>query len=487
MKKILILTLLGWVLIGASVGQSATTSSISQHGVTWTFDRAYEYGTFANGDYWVIGPVTITSISPAFTGTRGGWEVNPTAAGTQGFDANANLFDAKLVPALPYTAAAGQSIVKQVPNTSPNSNSVTTAMAVLTVVGAVPPASGSSIFRPPYAGNDKSYYSTSSIQTNRLLSIPTVSQGVSYSDLAKWFNRPHIEIGEGGSARKLRGEVPNEYGPAVAGAINAAIAKMNSTDSISSKWQTLIWLIQAGIDRYHCVLTGQTWPGGTGHEPGHKLSVAFSAYMLDHSGMKNEVAKAFWWENRMVQNGLWGSNASEMQYWSYMALDPGYNLEYADPYRSIDGGNNITRKVNSYQTITAHNIKGAACWLRYYPDMKAWWSDAENFIAYAERWVARGLKALPDSCASMDPSDVGKTSSNWRYYGVTYGPDGSGSCIKGTGRFNDGRNGMSANEGQYQSSQVNEMWDLMGKGSYSGGSTQPPILPTQPQNLRIGQ
>jgi hypothetical protein len=390
------------------------------------------------------------------------------------------LFDARLVPSLPYTATAGQSIVKQVPNASPNSNSVTTGMAVLTVVGAIPPDNGAGIFRPPYAGTDKNYYYTSNIQTNRLLSIPTVSQGMSYADLDRWLNRPHIEIGEGGSARRLRGEVPNDYGPAVAGAINSAIAKMNSTDSMSAKWQTLIWLIQAGIDRYHCVLTGQTWPGGTGHEPGHKLSVAFSAYMLDHQGMKNEVAKTFWWENKLIRNSLWGETSTEMQYWSYMAVDPGYNLEYGDPYGYIDGGNNITRKLNGYQIVTAHNIKGAACWLRYYPDIKTWWSDADNFVAYAERWVARGLKAMPDPCAPMDPSDVGKASSSWRYYGATYGPDGSGGCIKGSGRFNDGRNGMDANNGQYQNSQVNEMWDLFGRGSYSGP-------PNAPQKLRIAQ
>jgi hypothetical protein len=38
--------------------------SISQHGVTWFFDKCYQYGTYANGDYWVVGPVTITDINP---------------------------------------------------------------------------------------------------------------------------------------------------------------------------------------------------------------------------------------------------------------------------------------------------------------------------------------------------------------------------------------------------------------------------------------
>ena len=46
----------------------ATTKEISQWGITWQFANACEYGTFANGDYWVVGPVTITNMSPAWDG-----------------------------------------------------------------------------------------------------------------------------------------------------------------------------------------------------------------------------------------------------------------------------------------------------------------------------------------------------------------------------------------------------------------------------------
>ena len=41
---------------------------ITQYGITWYFDREYHYGTFANGDYWVVNPyggdVVITRITP---------------------------------------------------------------------------------------------------------------------------------------------------------------------------------------------------------------------------------------------------------------------------------------------------------------------------------------------------------------------------------------------------------------------------------------
>ncbi len=38
---------------GTTADRVKTTSAISQNGVTWQFVQEVEYGTFANGDYWV--------------------------------------------------------------------------------------------------------------------------------------------------------------------------------------------------------------------------------------------------------------------------------------------------------------------------------------------------------------------------------------------------------------------------------------------------
>lgn len=40
-------------------------SQISQFRITSTLDMDYVVGQFANGDYWVVGPVTIIQIKPA--------------------------------------------------------------------------------------------------------------------------------------------------------------------------------------------------------------------------------------------------------------------------------------------------------------------------------------------------------------------------------------------------------------------------------------
>jgi len=74
------------------MAQTAVANQISQYGITWTFDKDYRVGQFANGDHWVVGPVTIVCISPASIVTAGrtinGSMLDPVSG--QGFDSGAS-------------------------------------------------------------------------------------------------------------------------------------------------------------------------------------------------------------------------------------------------------------------------------------------------------------------------------------------------------------------------------------------------------------
>src|SRR5882762_2847782 len=75
------------IMSSALAAHAASTTSVTQYGITFTFDQAYPYGKFANGDYWVVpnspgGKVRIVSMTPDYNG-RNGWEVNPTNFVTQ--------------------------------------------------------------------------------------------------------------------------------------------------------------------------------------------------------------------------------------------------------------------------------------------------------------------------------------------------------------------------------------------------------------------
>lgn len=48
-------------------------SELSQYGITWKFDKAYPSGRFVNGDHWVVGPITVVSITPAPTAPAEQW------------------------------------------------------------------------------------------------------------------------------------------------------------------------------------------------------------------------------------------------------------------------------------------------------------------------------------------------------------------------------------------------------------------------------
>src|SRR6478752_1172307 len=102
--------------------RAGAASSVTQHGVTWTFDKNYTTGQYANGDGWVVGPVTITAISPAPAIGQNGTVVNPVLGSTQGYD---NRFgfneynDALNVGnKLPTTIAVNSSVVSTISKAS---------------------------------------------------------------------------------------------------------------------------------------------------------------------------------------------------------------------------------------------------------------------------------------------------------------------------------------------------------------------------------
>ena len=164
------------VILSCIASTAQSVSSISQDGITFIFDKEYVSGQFANRDYWVLGPVTITSITPDFDGSIHGWEVNPVFEGPQGFDARAGNYDSSLVPDLPYAARPGESIVKAI-STDINNQDCRPCLktaAILTVLAEVPPEDGAAVFRPPYVGSDKPLYYVEDLRTDLLPSYAPV-------------------------------------------------------------------------------------------------------------------------------------------------------------------------------------------------------------------------------------------------------------------------------------------------------------------------
>jgi len=479
-------------------GAETMVDHVTVADITFTFDRAYPAGLYANGDWWVLGPVTITSMTPDFDGTHHGWEVNPVVEGPQGFDERAGNFDASLVPALPYTASPGQSVVKtqsvDIAEVEPRP-SVKQA-AVLTVVAGPPADGGATIFRPPYVGTDKPDYSTTDLRTGILPSLAPVENAPEITWVVERYRPVQLDHKEGATGRQLHpADHMPDYGADI-GMNNAdAALRLMLDDPLEDRMQALVVYVQYGIDLYHMLVLGHEWGAGGGHRPGQKLPLSFAAAVLDSEAMRDAVRGADFFHEDVgtyasdvdgtVLFGFADQYWSEENYWETFITDTGFRSS-SDPYGAIDGG---PVPGSGYQfCCISQPWKGSALAVILMPEMADMWTD-QTFFDYVDRWVDFGAWTQPDPCApgvgvcsggdnagaactTASAGDVCTGTDAFcdmaavrdANYGVTYGPDGSGGCIldtdpgDGTGRFPQ-LHGTNADDGYRLSEFQRSMWN----------------------------
>jgi hypothetical protein len=474
-----------------------TTDVVEQWGITWTFAEAVPYGQYANGDYWVIGPVTIASVTPDFDGAHHGLEVNPSDVVAQGFDARVADFDATRVPDFPYAAQPGESLVKAIslePLDDAECRPCLRTASALTVVAEPPPDLGATAFRPPYFGADKPLYSTDDLRRELLPSLAPTPTAPALADVLARFQRVHLDHKNNWTGAFLHPtENMAEYGSDVSIENAEGALRLMLDDAIEAKEPLLVAYVQTGIDLFHMLEGGQTWPANGGHGEGRELPIAFAAALLDDAPMRDAVNAAG--TDAFGENGgmylsdvtgvvLWGQGQqAEDNYWTNVVFDTG-SRTISDPYRQIDGGR---RPGDGYQfccTSMAYKANAIAAYLL--PEIEVSWGAA--FFDYVERWVAAGAVAQPDPCAPPrgvcaggdDPGAACTTASEpevcagegafcdasatWdAEYGVLWGPDGEGGCVldadesDGTGRF-PLLHGANADAGYHGSAFADEMW-----------------------------
>jgi hypothetical protein len=494
------------VFSGIARAQSlGSTASITQYGITWTFSEAREHGTYANGDFWVVGPVTITSITPYFTGAANGWEVNPQVRTKQGLQDGCynggTSFDATLVPALPYLAQPGQSILKAV--SSGVARPCVQTAAVLTVVTAAPPDGGATVFRPPYVGTDKPNYSTTSLRLDLLPSLAPVAGTPTLESIAERFRRVQMDHIPGGLSQGIR-PIDNlpDYGAELGRDEAHGLLRLMLNDPIASKMPALVRYLQNGIDMHHMVLGGHTWPPGGGEQPCHTLPWAFAAVMLDREDFRAKIAELA--RERVLYNDHhayrgqdgralygkisaangWRQGDSETMYWGVMAAYTGTPTT-ADPYGYIDTKHYVV-------CCVAQPWKGMALALHLMPSLKAVWQN-RTVLELVDRWVALGHWTQPDPCAPAPALTSQQWANRAAYgYGVTWGPDPAnpGMCIldanpaDGIGRIPE----MHGNpdSGNYGSPFTDAMWAAYRSSAPAVGASRfVPLAPCRLLDTRV--
>ena len=294
-------------LTGVLLPPAAT--SVSKDGITWTFSQAVPVGQFVNGDYYVVGPVTITAISPAPTKSspyeNGSVKNLPTANGKSGFDSRLSdgadeswWFDASLRSYPPISLKPGDSLVSSISlrqihsvpevmrSTSKSSSPVAT-MSILTVLAA---AQTEDAFRPSYCDRRQTVYHANSLERNLLPSLapPNPSNTPTLAQFEAWYRRPWIDT------NAFLFDAPADYMPSygqhVAFADSYASLLLMLDFPAAEKVNLTNYFVQYGIDLYGCVQAGYGWPAFGGHHSGRKLPIIFAGMLLNNTGMKNVSA-----------------------------------------------------------------------------------------------------------------------------------------------------------------------------------------------------
>jgi hypothetical protein len=290
---------------------AAQQSQISQFGITWTFDKDYTVGQFANGDYWVVGPVTIIRIQPASVELNGrtinGSMINPSPklGQTQGYDSAAygsyarpGNYDPSLNVARPDSRDLSKnnplvlqsncSLISTESTLQADDSTQLKTAAVLTVLDN-PAKDGS--FRPPYSGTDKTiHFNKEQLDYSLLASLKPVPGSPGLAAVERYFERPWIDHIPLWPARALH-PVDNmpDYGREIATQIGVGALMLHLNFSSTQKEKLLVRYVQLGIDLYGIVQDGgeKNWTGMGGHASGRKWPILFAGLVLNDSNMKN--------------------------------------------------------------------------------------------------------------------------------------------------------------------------------------------------------
>lgn len=316
------LLLLSSLLLLALPVQAEDASSVSQYGITWTFDKPYAVGKFVTGDYWVVGPVTITSVTPApgpstapataevksiygaaelssDTSMRNGSMIVLKPDDKQGFDSRPKNYNPALSVTYPCALPVNQSLISTIGNeTFPvevlhsaimwrqeqKAPMALKAAAILTCLDKAPPDDA---FRPPYGGTDKPIYETKNLKWDVLPKLAPAGAVPSWPQFERYFERPWLD---NITSFYYQYTMPSDNQPSYGREWNriTAIASLMLMLDVpqEQKQKLMIGMVQLGIDSAAMARLGHNYMGDGAHWGGRKWPILFAGLMLDDKALQ---------------------------------------------------------------------------------------------------------------------------------------------------------------------------------------------------------
>ena len=276
-------------------------TSVTQYGITWTFDADYPVGQFANGDWYVVAQsgLSIVNITPfpskdPVTGRDiNGSMVNPVAGvgARQGFDSSSACpyllaFNAArpggndLSALNPMVVATNSSVVSSISRSGARVRPQLSDAAVLTVLPTAPAANA---FRPPYCGTDKTIPGThASIRWDRVPSLAATPNYDASQLTSASLSRPWIEIATEFEGREIHpSNNQPDYGRDMARVLGRLALHALGPATQEQKLATVTKLIQYGLDVYGAAVTGGNWRANGGHNMGRIMPLLLASHWLN--------------------------------------------------------------------------------------------------------------------------------------------------------------------------------------------------------------
>lgn len=397
----------------AAVADAAT--SVSQFGITWTFAKDAPVGQYCNGDYYVVGPVTIIGISPASTLIAGrainGAQINPPSQEilTQGYDSSmygpyGPAYDPSLNAARPagndlsvtnpLLVPAGSSLLSTISVAAAGSRPQLSDAAILTVVAAAPPAGS---FRPPPYGTDKTpRWNVANLDYSILRSLPPVGTPPTLASLENWFLRPWLEFYTSSMSQYIAPtkNMPN-YGREISWTRADGLLTLNLNYTNAQKATLFMRMVQGGIDIYGAAAYSHGfWRDLGGVTTGRKSALVLAGLALHDS-----------WILACADASKQKIFCEDLQTWQIVQSDVGRVMDHSDgrardTYIASDvglfeGGEQHTHQQNrdgrnwetmEYRDILGSSYVGQALGIRLLAGGVAAWNYAP-FFNYCDRYM----------------------------------------------------------------------------------------------------
>ncbi|MBW3625499.1 MAG: hypothetical protein KY468_19050 [Armatimonadetes bacterium] len=290
--------------------------SVTQHGITWTFDKPARVGRFINGDRYVVGPVTVREIDPrpqygaeipeaeldsldrerpVSHRVRNGFMLNPPAAMKISYDSGIrNWFDPSRISKLPVPMKPGDSLVSTISmpkglvlsaqlqnliERGVGDGSPLRTAAVLTCVKQPLPPDA---FRPAYCDRQQKIYLSRNLKRERLPTLPAPKSLPKIGLYVRFTERPWVGTGFFGFESPVENmpQYAREYGRVVG---NSALLLCTDLRP-EQKEPLLVNFVQVGLDLAGMIRAGHPgWTAWGGHGSGRKLPIVFAGLLLGDS------------------------------------------------------------------------------------------------------------------------------------------------------------------------------------------------------------